>query len=386
MNDIIKQCNKHAGELKPLRHQRALKMVMLKALQVQNSKRRGENSDSFLSFFSMSFTKTLAVGVGITVIAIAVVVGWNPILQRLGFNNSKTTQASAQELLKLTREQYNGLTNEERKRLAESAQGNLEQIWQEAEQAKDLRFLQGSELQKLTMEDTQRALGFELPSSTVKMVEEMEKDLSNKMKQSAFRYTDPQGKITYINLSTYETLPKGLVLTSKTDISVVKLSATRPKVGLEERMKAEYTPERMKELERKAQEMTQRITPEFRQKVQEMMEKRLQKYYPEVFSKWQKAKNQEINMHSLLDSDVLKEDPLKSKFYIIPDEKREVLRNNSEATIYEVDVNRSVKFETQYMVNAYFTDEQDKTYLIMDVFDSAKPDTIENSLFIQREK
>jgi hypothetical protein len=386
MNDVIKQFNKRAEEIKPTHHQRALKMAALKALQNEHAKHRDTKRGLFFNFLSMSFTKTVAVGLGVLVVAVAAVAGWNPIMQRLGFDTSKTVHANAQELLKLTRGQYNMLTLEERKRLAETVQGSLEQIWQEAEQAKDLRFLQGSELQKILMEDTHRALGIEFSSSTVDLSQEIEKNFSaNKLKQSVFRYTDDQGKIVYINLATYETLPEGLVLSSKTSIGVVKLNTTPPEKSFKETMEVEFAPKKTRQWEQKAREITQKITPEFKIKVQEIMEKKLQKYYPEVLVKWRGAKDRELHVYSLLDGEAFKKNNMNSKFYV-PEKKLEMLHNNIEVTIQEFDANRIPSFDTYYAIQAYLIDEQGKHYFITGIFDSSKPDAIENQIMIQREK
>lgn len=383
MNDVFKQFNTRAEEIKPTRHQRALKMAVLKNFQAENAKRRDTKWGLFFNFFSMSFTKTLVVGLGVLVVAVVGVASWNPLMQGLGFANPKTTQVSAQELLKLTREQYNALTPDERKRLAESVQGKLEQIWQEAEQAKDLRFLQGEELIKISISDTSRAFGHS--ASTTEQAEKAMKEFPSRTKDSAFRYTDPQGKITFINLSTYETLPAGLLLSSKTNIAVIKINATAPIVSFDERMKEELTPEKMKQLEEQAKVLTRQLTVEQKQAMRQMMEKKLQKYYPDVFEKWSKAANQEIVIFNLFDNESLQKNMARSRIFM-EENKYETLRNNTEAVIMDIDSDKTFNFTAQYAINVYFTDEQGKQYFVMDVFDSENPEKLENQLFIQRQK
>jgi hypothetical protein len=321
--------------------------------------------------------------VGVTIFAILAVILWNPLVQRLG---DKTSLTHAQELLKLTREQYNALTPEERDRLAESVQGNLDQIWQEAEQAKDLQFLQGNELERISEIDVNRALGFQESSSTKKALEELKKSNSlPTIKESSFRYTDSQGKITYINLSTFETLPEGLLLSSKTNIEVLKLSATAPDKNVEERVKEATDPVKLKELGEKAKLLSKQVTPELKQHVQQIIEKKLQKSYPEILAKWNTAHDREITMFSLFDHDEVMKDLSRSQNFI-PKDKLETVRNNTQATILNLDANQQVDFTTLYIVNVYFIDEQGKHYLITDSFDSSKPDDLEVQLFIRREK
>src|SRR5689334_15533121 len=109
-HDVIEQFNQRAHELTPRNHQRALKMAVLKSLQAQRLNHQKRISVGlFFNVFSMSLTKKVVAGFGIAIFALAIIVGWNPVMQRLGFKNSGTTYVSAQEMLNQTIDNINSL-------------------------------------------------------------------------------------------------------------------------------------------------------------------------------------------------------------------------------------------------------------------------------------
>jgi hypothetical protein len=152
---------------------------------------------------------------------VAIVVGSGPLLTKLGVIKNNQNVVSAHELLRLTREQAEKLSPEEKKELTKNIQGNLEDIWVEAEAATDLQFLTGREYWAMYFKDMQTYLKLDLPPNVTidDMIKEMQKTNQG---EKAFRYTDPQGKVTYLSIVSVPNSGGNQILLSHAVMMVVK--------------------------------------------------------------------------------------------------------------------------------------------------------------------
>jgi hypothetical protein len=171
----------------------------------------------------MNIKKLIPV-VGIALCAVLAVVLWNPLVQKLG---GKPTLTYAQEMLKLTREQYNALSPDERQKLAESIQdGNLEEVWEEAEKATDLRFYNGEEAREVIYKDSFNFFKKTDPKFAQFLSEDhisREFPVKEIYTLHLFRFTDSKGRFVHLQIVTEKGTAQGdTFITPQTTISVTR--------------------------------------------------------------------------------------------------------------------------------------------------------------------
>ena len=236
MKDKDQQFPKIKIKQYPLQHRRLLKRIVLASLHTNQNKSRASSAWNVINniFSMLSIKKFIAVGM-VVVFGVAIIVGAGSLLFKLGVIGQNQDVVSAHELLRLTREQAQSLSPDEKKELTKNIQGDLEDIWNEAEAAEDLEFLTGRKYWEQYFKDMNRYIS---PNNPIEInidevVSQMEK---MNQRESAFRFTDSQGKVTYLSIHSGNTgnldNNPNKVLLPHTVLMVVKYSEKEKPVSL----------------------------------------------------------------------------------------------------------------------------------------------------------
>ena len=176
----------------------------------------------------MSFNKKIVTSIGAVALAILITVLWTPLVQRFGGTLSSDSRAYAEEMLRLTREQYNSLSEEMRNKLGESIQnGGLPGVLDEAAQAPDVQVYSDTQAEKIIQEDAKNYMKtvyseYEDRDAGYAYIPPGER-FSGEYKVFLFRFTDTHNRRTHLALFTKKNilLPQDLI-TASTTISITR--------------------------------------------------------------------------------------------------------------------------------------------------------------------
>ena len=235
------------------------------------------------SFFSNLFIKRVVPAFGFVVLIVGLTLLWNPLMLKLNYaSEQRKLLVHAQEMLTLTREQFNALSEIERRNLGEAMQddGNLQKVWDEAQRASDLRFYTGQEIAAIMFKDNydflkkndpDRLEDFWNESHDNSIVEEE----GGVRVTNLFRFTDKKDRVVYIKFL-YSVPPKfpNIVIIPEMRIEI-------------ERFEMQPLPERTN---RKPKD----FTPEEQEHVRQIIEARIQKYLPDIWEEIKTASSTEF--------------------------------------------------------------------------------------------
>lgn len=235
------------------------------------------------SFFANFLVKRIVPALGFIVLVVSVALLWNPLMLRMNYaSEQRKLLVHAQEMLTLTREQFNALSEVERRNLGEAMQdeGNLQKVWDEAQNASDLRFYTGQEIADILFKDRYDFLKKNDPDRLEDFWNEshdnsiVEEDGGERV-TNLFRFTDKKGRIVYIKFL-YGVPPKfpNIVIVPEMRIEI-------------ERFEMQSLPERTA---RKPRD----FTPEEQEHVRQIIEARIQKYLPDIWEEIKSASSTEF--------------------------------------------------------------------------------------------
>lgn len=362
-----------AEEIKPTRHQRALKMTVLKTLQDEKVKRRDTKWGLFFKFFSMSLGKKIVAGFGVVMIAIVVVVLWNPLVQKFG---GKPTMTYAQEMLKLTREQFNALSPAERQKMAESIQeGALEEVWKEAEAAKDLEFYIDKKAQEIIFQDFIEFLEKTNPEYANHMRHDTRGPEDPLLRIRVFRFTDQRKNRVNITI-TSRSSPHEMSSNFANENSVFITPETTILLN-----RYTITPTKQR-THRTAEQLTTEEVSSIRQK----FENRIQKNFPAIWKEITSASS----THFVIDSEFYSQTAKSHNIQMEFQERLEKLRRRSEqiisSEVIESSMDGGVNFEREGVVMLRYDLPDGRMGYVGTTIDLDFPERIISPLWIYRMK
>lgn len=223
--DLSRQLDEHI-EIKTPVHQAWLKSQLEKQGYFQVAKK--QTARRRFDLWSFMNIKKLVPIVGIALFAVLAVVLWQPIMKSFDGKSSRSAHVYAQEMLKLTQQQYNQLSEEMRRKLGESIQeGGLKGVLDEALSAKDLQFFSDALAEKIMREDGKNYMKAVYPdyedhdAGYAYIPPGMR--FSGEYKIFLFKFTDEKNRRTHLALFT----KKNILLPPDTIVASTTISVTR---------------------------------------------------------------------------------------------------------------------------------------------------------------